>query len=119
MSDVTGPWNLEAVQAWARHVTPLANQLAADGGVQVGIAIIRESMLCPPDALALLDQAVLYSVEKLGCIAHLIVADENVEGRRLMMPTFARIYEGRCVHQVFTDLEQARAFAAELLRARA
>ncbi|UUZ49455.1 hypothetical protein LP420_03915 [Massilia sp. B-10] len=73
ISEVTGPWNKELVQYWGQRCLPEATLVAA-GGPWVGIAIIHESMLCPPDALAVLRRIAAHSASALQCAAHVIVA---------------------------------------------
>lgn len=114
ISRVTGPWNKELVDAWALALHPLAKAVCADGP-HVGIAIIQESMLCSPDALEVLRRVVLYSVQHLDNIAHVIVADASVEGRTLLAPTFASIYAGVVSHRLFETLPEAKEWANALL----
>src|SRR4051812_30321104 len=93
ITEVTGPWNLEMIENWARHVYPMAKALAADGP-HVSISIIRESMFCPPDAFDALRRTVEFGVSKLHLLGQLNVADQSVEGRGFLESTYARIYEG-------------------------
>lgn len=117
VSDITGPWNKELVEYWGLYCYPAAKALS-DSGPFVGIAIIRNSMLCPPDALAALGRVVRHSATKLHCIAHVIVADAGVDGRDFLEPVFARIYEGVVEHAIFYKIEEARAWSLALLRDR-
>lgn len=109
ISDVTGPWNKELVETWGRQVYPTAKQLAAVGP-NAGIAIVHESMLCPPDALASLKLLVQYSATKLNCVSHCIVASRDTAGRDLLESTFARIYEGIVAYQLFDNFDDALAW---------
>jgi hypothetical protein len=115
ISDVTGPWNKELVQYWGQRCYPEAKALS-EHGPYVGIAIIHESMLCPPDALEALGQIVRFSATRLHCIAHVIVADAAVDGRDFLEPAFARIYEGVVAHEIFYTLDEARAWSLALLK---
>ena len=117
ISDVTGPWNKELVVDWVGHVYPFAQELSLTGP-HVGIAVVHQSLMCPPDALEELGLAVRYSVRKLDCIAHLIVAAPSVEGREFMARTYGRLYHELCPHSFFNTMEEARSFAAPLLAAR-
>jgi hypothetical protein len=117
VSEITGPWNRELVQYWARQCLPPATLLAKDGPY-VGIAVIRNSMLCPADALEELARVVRYSATRLNCIAHVIVADASVDGRDFLEPVFARIYDGVVAHAIFYTIEEARAWSLALLRER-
>jgi hypothetical protein len=110
VSEVTGPWNKELVEAWGVQVYPTAKELAANGP-NAGIAIVHESMLCPPEALASLKLLVQYSATKLNCVSHCIVADRNTEGRDLLQATFARIYEGIVAYQLFDNFDDALAWS--------
>jgi hypothetical protein len=110
VSDVTGPWNKELVEAWGLQVYPTAKELAANGP-NAGIAIVHESMLCPPDALASLKLLVQYSATKLKCVSHCIVANRDTAGRDLLEATFARIYEGVVAYQLFDNFDDALAWS--------
>ncbi|MES2129877.1 MAG: hypothetical protein V4463_21595 [Pseudomonadota bacterium] len=116
-SEVTGPWNKELVTAWVTQVAPLAFEQARTGP-HVGIAIIHDTLLCTPDALEELRRAVRYSVTKLGCIGHLVVAGPDVTARDLIEPLFRNLYEGLCGHGFFDTVEEATAYGHALLRER-
>jgi hypothetical protein len=111
---VTGPWNRELIKEWMREMGPVALEVSTKGPY-VGIAVIDESMLCPPDAMELLGQSVKYASEKLRCLANLVVAAPGVEGRRFVEPNYVRIYEGVTQYGFFDTLEEARLRAWEIL----
>lgn len=115
VSEVTGPWNKELVEYWGLHCYQAARELS-DSGPFVGIAVIRNSMLCPADALEALGRVVRHSATKLHCIAHVIVADASVDGRDFLEPVFARVYEGVVEHAIFYTFEEAREWSLALLR---
>jgi hypothetical protein len=117
ITEFNGPWNKELIGNWSRDITPMAKEIGKQGPY-AGIAVIRKSMLCPPDALELLELAVKYSAEKLNCIAHIIVADKNVEGRNLVEQTYARIYAPHVAYNFFDTLEEARSWADALVASR-
>ncbi len=114
VSDVLGPWNRELVDNWSRQGYPLVKALAASGPY-VGINIIRGSMLCTPDAFDAMRAVVEYATAKLRCVGNMIVADANVEGRELLLGTYARLYEGLVPNQFFHDIDGARACALSML----
>lgn len=116
VSNVTGPWNKELVESWARQCYPAVKTLSASGPY-VGIAVIHESMLCPPDAMRTLRAVVASSAAELGCIGHLVVADSKVEGRSLVKGNFIEVYEGLVDYGFFDTFEAARAHGLQLLRA--
>jgi hypothetical protein len=116
ISEITGPWNKELVEFWGQRSLAEAQRLSAIGPY-VGIAVIRESMLCPPDAMESLRRIVRFSATRLHCIAHVIVADASVDGRDFLEPVFARIYEGVVGHAIFYTLDEARAWSLALLAA--
>ncbi|MES2018475.1 MAG: hypothetical protein V4484_18455 [Pseudomonadota bacterium] len=118
ISEITGPWNKELVEYWGQHSFAQAKALS-DAGPYVGIAIIRESMLCPADAFESLRRVVRYSATKLRCIAHVIVADAGVDGRDFIEPLFARVYDGLVQHAIFYNIDDARAWSLALLAANA
>ena len=112
---VTGPWNRELVKEWMREMGPVAMEVSAHGPY-VGIAVIEQSMLCPPDAMELLGQAVRFASENLRCLANLVVAAPGVEGRHLVERHYVRIYEGVTQYGFFDTLDEARASAADILK---
>ncbi|MES2103288.1 MAG: hypothetical protein V4634_04660 [Pseudomonadota bacterium] len=114
VSEVTGPWNVELVQNWATEVRPYSLQMQP-GGPWGGIAIIRESMLCTPDAMDALGKIVAYGVENFGCIAQVVVASPDVAGRGVVEPAFQRIYEGVCAYNFFYEYEEARDWLNRLI----
>jgi|GEM_PF-1974135 len=117
LTDVTGPWNRELVELWALAAHPYAEAAGRDGPY-VGIAIIRESMLCPPDALVALADAIRYTAIHQNCIAQLIVAGREVEGRDLVEPAYAPLYAGVMASGFFYDLADALTEARALLARR-
>ena len=116
MSHVCGPWNREAVGNWCREIDVFARKLAVTGP-HVGIAVMRGSMLCPPDALAAMREALSYATAKLQCVGNGVVADAGVEGRDMLQGTYARNYEGSAPHRFFYDLDSAKLWALSLLAA--
>jgi hypothetical protein len=117
ITELNGPWNKELIEHWARDVTPMARELGKQGHY-AGIAVIHESMLCPPDALQMLEKVVKYGAEHLNCIAHIIVADKSVEGRHLVEQAYARVYAPHVAYNFFDTLEEARAWAEALIASR-
>lgn len=115
ITEVTGPWNRELVAYWGQHCYRQA-QLLSSAGPYVGIAVIRESMLCPPDAMEMLRQVAYLSATRLRCVAHVIVADASVEGRNFVEAEFARIYQGVVEHRIFDGLDEARRWSLEWLK---
>ncbi|MES2017662.1 MAG: hypothetical protein V4484_14320 [Pseudomonadota bacterium] len=117
VSEVVGPWNKELVDKWSRVMYGYAKQLSASGP-HVGIARIHTSMMCPPDALQAMRQAVLFGNERLGSIGNALVADPGVEGRALMLPMYEQLYLGGNPYAFFHDLDSATAWALALLAAK-
>lgn len=116
VSDVQGPWNRELVDKWAAEMYVLVTQLRRSGP-HVGLAILRGSMLCTPDALVAMARALQYGTAKGGCIGNAVVADAGVEGRALMLDTYDKLYDERAPHRFFYDVDSARAWALSLLAA--
>lgn len=115
VSDITGPWNKELVDHWAMTTYHDALTLSASGP-WVALGIFLESMMCTPDALDSIRRTVQYSVVKLRCVGYAIVADASVEGRDLLAPTFAAIYEGLVPFRMFDNAGEARAWSLAQLR---
>ncbi len=112
ISQVIGPWNKEMIELWAREAQPVAKSL----GPHVGIAVIHNSMLCPPDALVPLGRSAKYAAEMLECLAHAIVADKSVDGRDFVESNFIRTYAGVLPLGIFYTLDDAREWGLALLK---
>lgn len=110
ISEVTGPWNKELVEEWAYGSQPVVQAMAAHGP-HIGIAVISGSMLCTPDALMSLRRAAAHAAAHLGCLAHVIVASRDVEGRDFVEPNFVRAYDQVLPLAIFYTLEEARAWS--------
>lgn len=117
ITEVEGPWNRELVFSWASRMLELCGPLAATGPY-VAIAVVRGSILCPPDALDSLRTAVAYGAARLNCIGNVIVADAAVEGRTLMRETYETLFEDSTPHRYCDDLGEAKAWAVQLLSAK-
>lgn len=117
ITDVTGPWNKELVEAWAIALQPAVAELARTGP-NVGIARIHRSMLCPPDAMAALRRTISYAVKHLGCLANVIVAGPEVEGRGFVEPVFVQVYKDVSPYMIFEELDEAKAWSNALLRSK-
>lgn len=113
VSDVVGPWNREMVEAWAAELHQRAKLMPP--GPHVGIAIVHESILCPPDAFELMGKVIKYAARNLGSLGTIIVADSTVEGRDFMEPSFAKMYRDITPHRFFSDYASAKDWALELL----
>lgn len=110
VTEVVGPWNLELVQEWARSAIPFSIEMQEEGP-WAGIAIMSESMLATPDAMAALRKVVAASVEQFNCIAHIVVAAPGVAGKGVVEPAFEKVYEGLCLSGFFDDYESAKKWA--------
>lgn len=117
ITEVDGPWNRELVVNWAGRMVALCEPLAATGPY-VAIAVVRGSILCPPDALDSLRTAIAYGAARLDCIGNAIVADAAVEGRTLMRETYETLFEDIAPHRYCDKLADARAWAVQLLAAK-
>ncbi len=115
VSEITGPWNKELVEYWGQYCYPSALRLS-EAGPYIGIAHIRESMLCPADAIETLRHIAYLSATRLRCLANVIVADAGVDGRDFLEPVFARAFEGVIDHAIFYDMDAARAWSLARLR---
>lgn len=111
LTEVTGPWNRELVDHWAKQALQLAGTFSPDRPY-VAITTVFVSILCPADALERIKQAIDFSQHELPCIANIIVADASVEGRELVKETYARIG----LPGFFEDLESAKNWAKQALQ---
>lgn len=115
-----GPFNVEAVAGYARHMAKLVAAVEP-GGRFVVIANMSRSILAPPDAWAALEASVHSRNQgpsrQVGA-AWVKVGD--VEGWALMLPKITAIYAGIGVpFRGFDDEAAATAWALEVLGGRA
>ena len=116
VTDITGPWNIELTKSWAKAAIPYSLEIQTIGAWGA-VAIITESMLCSPDAMQALRKNVAYSVQRLGCVSHCIVAKADVLGRGLVEPAFQRAYEGLCPMNFFYDYDSAKRWTQAQIQA--
>lgn len=114
VTEVDGPWNVQLVRNWIEATVPYCHAMAK-GGPWAGIAIVRGSMLCTPEAMALLGRAVANGVKHYNCVAHVVVAAPHVEGRGIVEPAFRQIYEGVCAYHFFDEYAEAKHWTEQLL----
>ncbi len=88
--EIVGPWNLELVDAWSRDAHTKISHFTSEMPY-VAITTVKQSMLCPPDAMAMLGRVERFSREKMHCLGNGIVADPKVDGRHLLEAAYARI----------------------------
>ncbi len=115
ISDVNGPWNVELVRSWGREAHALAVGLS---GPHVGIAVLHGSVMCPPDAFALMREMIAYAIAHLDLIGNCVAADATVEGASLLEPLYANFYDPGTPHRFFSDLDECKSWAAQLLAAK-
>lgn len=113
-SDVLGPWNLELVQQCLASLDAHARVLAASGP-HVGLAIVRGSILCPPDAFTALHQGIRYSAAHYRCIGNVVVGGPEVEGWTLLRPMYERMYSAISPYYMADDVDSGRQWALALL----
>ncbi len=113
--EAAGPFNSEAVEALIRVYTPLLEDVK-QGGTYGMITVFHRSMLVTPDALTAFDQLLgEWRRAGLAPVASAYVAGADVEGRTIMMPMFAKVFEGFGLFRDFVDVRDAEAWvAAEL-----
>lgn len=113
----TGPFDGELVEAVVRTYEPLIQRLA-DGGHFAHISVFHRSMIGTPDTLTALDQLLgEWRKSGLSPVANAYVAAPDVEGRSIMMPMFAKVFDGFGLFREFVDLAEAEAWVtAELAK---
>jgi hypothetical protein len=107
ISEITGPWNVELVQAWGKSIEPLFDQLdpkAANGA----IAHHHVSILNTPQAVDLHRAIIKKGVNRYGLVAIASVVAPGVEGASLAEKLLANVYSGVVEHQIFSCPEEAR-----------
>lgn len=113
MTEVIGPWNRELVEQWQKQALVVAKDLG-QRNPYVGVTIVRESILCPADAMVAIGQATSYALAKLNCVANMVVAEPDVVGRDVVQFAYEKIH----VYHYFASLEEAKTVARELLAER-
>lgn len=107
-----GPFNVEAVAVYARHMAQLVAAVEP-GGRFVVIARMSRSLLAPPDAWAALEASI--HSRHLGVsrqVGAAWVRDGDVEGWALMVPRITAIYAAvEIPFRAFDDEESATAWA--------
>lgn len=114
--EVTGPFNVEMVEAVIRAYRPLLQQLA-DGGPYGHISVFHRSMLATPDTLRALDELLgEWRRSGLAPVANAYVAGADVEGRNIMMPMFAKVFSDFSQFRDFRRIDEAEAWVTDALR---
>lgn len=113
--ETTGPFNAEVVEAVVRAYEPLVKSVAGTG--RFGhISVFHRSMLATPDTLEALNLLLgEWRQSGFAPIGNAYVADDSVEGRNIMMPVFAKVFEGFGRFRDFHRIADAEAWIAELL----
>ncbi|MBR7799455.1 hypothetical protein [Undibacterium fentianense] len=111
LTDVTGPWNRELIEHWAQQARQIAIGFSPDRPY-IGVTTVHESILCPADALNRIQRALEYSKTNLSCLANIIIAADDVEGRDLVIDKYQRIG----LDGFFADATSATAWAFNKLR---
>ncbi|MCB1553604.1 MAG: hypothetical protein KDJ14_07310 [Xanthomonadales bacterium] len=114
ISHARGPWNRELVVLWRKQALAHA-QAMQRLGPWVGVGVMRGSMTCTLDALALHRETAEYMVAELGAVGSAHVAGPEVEGYAMMRGVFDRMFDGVCPHAHFDRLEDVRPWAEQLL----
>ncbi|MFZ6675064.1 hypothetical protein [Undibacterium sp. Xuan67W] len=107
VSEVTGPWNTELVTQWVEAMMPTIEELSAKGSWGT-IAIVKNSLLCPKEALELLTDRARIAVDKRQFVGSVYVASPEVEGRNFIEPIYEKFYQGICPIKFFDDYDVAR-----------
>ncbi len=113
LTEVIGPWNRELVLQWQKQAIVVAKELG-QRAPYVGITIVRESILCPADAMEAIGQATSYALARLNCLANVVVAEHDVVGRDVVQFAYEKIDVGH----YFDDVETAKNWALALLAER-
>jgi hypothetical protein len=114
VSEVTGPWNMELIEAWGTEALRLLGTRPAPDPL-VAITTVHESILCTAEALQALRNMAIYAARHMQCLGVAMIAAPGIEGRALLGPTYRRIYEGVSPFDIFTDFDSGQAWALELL----
>ena len=110
IGEVEGPWNRELVEYWAQQSKTLLAEFNAQRPY-MAITTMHGSMLCPPDALERIGQAVKYGNQHFHCKGNLIVAAKGVDGVDLVRSAYAKIG----ITQFFQTLDEAKDYASCVL----
>jgi len=114
VSVVSGPFNLEAIQALAKARRAVAEQWTY-AGRRGAIAVFNNSILMSPEALTAYEDGLRSHFSKPSLTVALAwVVGTEVEGRELMLKHFERIFAGVSIEwKAFEDLESARTWIQE------
>ncbi|MCU6435571.1 hypothetical protein LPB67_17470 [Undibacterium sp. Jales W-56] len=115
VSEVTGPWNTELVVDWLGAVLPMIQELAFQGPWGT-VAIIKNSLLCPKEALQLLTDRARIAVDQYRMVGSVYVAAPDVDGRHFIEPVYAKFYQGICPIQFFDRYPDALAWVRQECR---
>ncbi len=74
-------------------------------------------MLSSPEAFELLGRTLYHFAHTLYGVASACVADASVEGRNMIESTYMRLHAQNLPQRFFYDLESARGWVDELIRA--
>ena len=107
-----GPFNAEHVRSTAPSFVRAAEQLKPLGPWAT-INVIFESLLGTPEALEAMRGSALFTRDELGRCCAAYVADEQVEGRSLMMPALRRSCDGVIPIEFFLDLDSAETWCRQ------
>ena len=114
VTETVGPYNLELILEWQKLVLPSAMELS-QLGAWGAIAIIQNSMLCPPEALEALEQTAIYCSENLNYKITAIVSDLDVEGRAVMYFVYKKLFEKYGPFELFEDYPSAQKWMMDYL----
>lgn len=111
----TGPFDAEVVDAVVRAYQPLLQRLA-DGGPFGHVSVFHQSMLATPGALDALEGLLVEWLRSgLAPVANAYVAADDVKGRDVMMPTFARVFSGFSPFRDFRAVDDAERWITDSL----
>nr|WP_315476785.1 hypothetical protein [uncultured Undibacterium sp.] len=111
LTEVTGPWNRELIDYWAKQALDLVTEFSAERPY-VAITTVFESILCPADAIERIAQVVQHSRTHLPCLANVIVAAKDVDGRDIVK----RTYQGIGLEPIFEDFDSAKSWAERIIK---
>lgn len=114
IAQVHGPWNIELIQLYRDLISPLIAQVSAKGLWGL-IVQVTGSVVCPPDALALIQQGANADIlaSKRCCTSYVIHPD--TEGYNLMLPIWFDIYRDKNPFEIFATIEAASEWVLQKL----
>lgn len=113
--DLYGPWNMECIREAANTAWPKMDQMMAQGPFGI-VVIAHDSLLGTSDAIEAISEETSRR-GKLDRVAIAWVADQEIEGRELMVPILEETYAGIATMRPFPAVAPALRWVRQMIDA--